>query len=126
MSSCEKGLKRKRHEELTTRSQEETTDKQKIKISFNSKDSKRYFFTKSEECKKNKETHIAAVGKKRKRKSGGKEVDMHGARRDDGKSESRSRRQQQQQELTSERKGGETENNIIHCSAKKHEVDEFE
>ena len=45
-------------------------------MSFNSKDSKRYFFTKNEECMTNKETHIAAADKKRKRKSGSKEVDV--------------------------------------------------
>ena len=66
VTSREKGLKR-RNEELTTSSQEETTVKQKIKISFNSKDSKRKFFTKSEKCMKNKETHIAAAGKTKKK-----------------------------------------------------------
>ena len=45
-------------------------------MSFNSKDSKRYFFTKNEECMTNKETHIAAADKKRNRKSGSKEVDV--------------------------------------------------
>ena len=75
--SREKGMKRRcSNEEITTSSQEETTDKQKFKMSFNSKDSKRYFFTKNEECMTNKETHIAAADKKRKRKSGSKEVDV--------------------------------------------------
>ena len=77
MSSREKGMKiRSSSEELTTSSQEETTDKQKIKISFNSKDSKRYFFTKKEDCMTNKETRIAVADKKRQRKSGSKEVDV--------------------------------------------------
>ena len=51
------------------------TDKQTIQMSFNSKDSKRHFFTKNEECMKNKETHIAAADKNRKRKCGSNEVD---------------------------------------------------
>ena len=67
VSNRERGMKR-RNEELTTSNQEETTDKQKIKISFNSKDSKRYFFTKKEDCMTNKETRIAVADKKRKKK----------------------------------------------------------
>ena len=73
-----KGMKiRSSSEELTTSSQEETTDKQKIKISFNSKDSKRYFFTKKEDCMTNKETRIAVADKKKqKKKNVSKEVDV--------------------------------------------------
>ena len=77
VSSREKGMKkRSSSEELTTSSQEETTDKQKIKISFNSKNSKRYFFTKKEDCMTNKETRIAVADKKRQRKSGSKDLDV--------------------------------------------------
>ena len=63
---------RSSNEELTTSSQEETTDKQKIKISFNSKDSKRYFFTKKEDCMTNKETRIAVADKKKQKKTAAK------------------------------------------------------
>ena len=69
VSSREKGMARRNsNRELTTSSQEETADKQKIQKSFNSKDSKRYFFTKSGECMMDKESHIAAADKKKKKK----------------------------------------------------------
>ena len=42
-------------------------------MSFNSKDSKRNFFTKNEECMKDNDTHIAAADKKKKRKCGSNE-----------------------------------------------------
>ena len=106
-------------------SQEETPDKQKIKISFNSKDSKKDSFTKSEECMKNKETHIAAVGKKRKRKSGGKEADMvqdetMGSLKEEVEKSGNSKK------APPNKREDSHEKNIIHCSAKKHKVDEFE
>ena len=65
VSSREKGMERRgSNEELTTSSQKVTTDKQKIRMSFNSKDSKRYFFTKNEECMKDNDTHIEAADNK--------------------------------------------------------------
>ena len=74
MNSREKGMKRRRgNEELTTSSQKETTNEQKIRVSFNSKDSERYFFMKNEDCMKDNDTHIAAAGRKRTRKYGSNE-----------------------------------------------------
>ena len=69
--SREKALER-RNEMMTTSSHDEKTTKKQesniIRFPFNSKDSKKVFFTRSDEDTKSKDTHKAAACEENKRK----------------------------------------------------------